>query len=61
MNDDKKELLKSIMQDKFSNGAFCGMIFNAYIDAANKGINPNVDELIDIALKIRLRAMELYK
>lgn len=57
---EQKDLLDVIMNDKYANGAFCGMIYNqvtksdAYSDAA-------IESEIILALRIRLLAMELSK
>jgi hypothetical protein len=61
MDNEQKQLLKTIMDDKFSNGAFCGMIFNAQVDAATKGQTVSTEYLIERALSIRLKALEMSK
>ena len=60
---DQKDLLDVIMNDKYANGAFCGMIFNSL---AQRSMSPKeaelaIDMMIQYALMIRLRAMELSK
>ena len=61
MDDIKKQLLKNIMDDKFSNGAFTGMIFNAQINAMTNGQVMSTELLIEKALDIRLKALEMCK
>lgn len=61
MDETKKQLLKQIMEDKFSVGAFCGMVFNAQVEYATKGQIISTETLIDKALDIRLRALEMSK
>ena len=58
----QKQLLKEIMNDKFSNGAFSGMVFNAYVQfkLQDKDKDPELmDRLIKTALVTRLRLKEL--
>lgn len=52
----ERELLKQIVNDKFSVGAFAGMIFNQY-----QGRDEDLDTLIQQALKVRIRLQELAK
>ena len=59
LNDEQKVLLTSIMNDKFSVGAFCGMIFNTYCARPNPTVT--IDSLIKEALDVRLRANKLIQ
>jgi len=52
---EEKDLLKEIVNDKYSVGAFCGMIFNTYI--SEKDIT--IPELIKQALVTRLVAKRM--
>lgn len=56
MNEKQKELLKNIVNDKFSVGAFSGMIFNASLQC-----DEPIDKIIERALSVRLIMMELIK
>lgn len=62
---DEKTLLNEIVNDKFSVGAFSGMVFNALVqyrlhdDKTNA--NEMTDKLIKTALNTRLRLRELAK
>lgn len=58
---DEKNLLREIVLDKFSVGAFSGMIFNASIQKQQQGITPNYESLIQEALAIRLLMKEMQK
>ena len=58
MNEKQKELLTKIVNDKFSIGAFSGMIFNKYIDKNNEF---TIKELIEEALNVRLKMVELVE
>lgn len=51
----KKVLLTQIVNDKFSVGAFSGMIFNAQLQHTDM----KVEELIDKALEVRIKMKEL--
>ena len=57
----EKDLLDVIMNDKFAQGAFCGMIFNAVEKYGISNSIELIDEQIKLALDVRLRAMELSK
>ena len=57
---DEKDLLDTIMNDKYSLGAFCGMIFNS-IEKTTQWENSDIDLKIKLALNVRLRALELSK
>jgi hypothetical protein len=59
LNEQQQGLLKAIMIDKFSNGAFCGMVFNAYIQNMLNNGTTDIEGLIATALNVRLKAMEL--
>ena len=52
----EQDLLMRIINDKYSVGAFAGMIFNAYL-----GSGKSIDELVGLALRVRLRMMELIE
>ena len=55
LNTEEQQLLKEIMADKFSVGAFSGMIFNGMLQ-------PNTakpDVLIQEALRVRLLAKKM--
>lgn len=54
LNDKQKELLKGIIQNNASFGAFTGMIFNAVLST-----NKPVDELIGLALDIKIEALNM--
>lgn len=58
LNKEQKELLKSIYEDKFSIGAFSGMIFNT---VAQHTTNYNQEDYIKLALDIRLKIKEMIK
>jgi len=47
------------MDDKYAVGSFCGMVFNASIEQSNKGINPNIENLIQRALQVRIIASRM--
>jgi hypothetical protein len=53
----EKQELKNIMDDKFSRGAFLGMVFNASVSHPDE----TVPELIKRALSVRLIAEEMVK
>lgn len=57
---EQKDLLDVIMNDKYANGAFCGMIFNS-VDKLDIPNDELIDLQIQLALRVRLRAMELSK
>ena len=64
----EKELLKQIVGDKFSNGAFAGMVFNAVVQYRlnakpedKESFNELLDKLIKSALATRVRLEELSK
>jgi hypothetical protein len=56
LNDKQYELLDNILKDKYSVGAFMGMIFNAKQDSSKE---KTVPELIKDALDVRLLAQEM--
>jgi hypothetical protein len=58
LTQEQKELLKMIYDDKFSIGAFSGMIFNT---VAQHTTNYTDEEYIRLALSIRLKIKELIK
>jgi len=64
---DEKALLTEIVNDKFSVGAFSGMIFNGIIQYkkdeafAEASTSETMDKLIKTALRTRLRMKELIK
>lgn len=64
---DEKALLTEIINDKFSVGAFSGMIFNGLIQYkkdeafAETSTTDITDKLIKTALRTRLRMKELVK
>lgn len=64
---DEKQLLTEIVNDKFSVGAFSGMIFNGLIQYkkdeafAEASTTEITDKLIKTALRTRLRMKELVK
>jgi len=57
LSTEEKELLTQILNDKFSVGAFTGMIFNSYIKVPNH----TIPELIKQALMVRLVARRMIK
>ena len=63
----EKSLLTEIVNDKFSIGAFSGMIFNGIIQYkkdeafAEASTTETMDKLIKTALRTRLRMKELIK
>lgn len=57
LNKEQKELLKQIVSDKFAIGAWTGMVYNAKI--ANP--NASLEYLMELALEVRLKAVELAK
>ena len=70
LNEQQTELLKTIMQDKFSKGAFSGMIFNRVVQVQDQVANEDgyvspeetqniVDVAVSTALDVRLRLHEL--
>ena len=54
----EKALLKAIIQDKFSIGAFSGMIYNSIVNVDDWS-NENIALKTKLALKIRLLLVEL--
>jgi len=56
LNEKEKKLLKTIMADKYSIGAFSGMIYNKLIET-----NRPIEELTKQALIVRLKLEELTK
>lgn len=52
---EEKSLLNAIANDKFSIGAFSGMIFNALIDTDQT--DEHIDMRLKLALRIRLRIL----
>jgi len=54
LSDEERVLLRRIVEDKYSVGAFAGMIFNAHIDKGTP-----VSQLIKSALKVRLEMESL--
>jgi hypothetical protein len=60
MNEKHLSLLKAIANDKFSIGAFSGMIFND-ISQTDNWTNEAIDQKIKLALDIRIRISELTK
>lgn len=58
LNNEQKELLKSIYDDKYSVGAFSGMIFNKIADNVT---NYSHEDYIKLALDIRLKIREMIK
>ncbi len=60
LNEKQKELLKSIVNDKFSVGAFSGMIFNAQVRKDNF-LDTNTEHLVKKALDVRLTMQEMIK
>lgn len=50
-------LLREIEDNKYANGPFAGMIFNAYVQHPGS----NIDELIKSALAVRIRMKQLSK
>jgi hypothetical protein len=57
LNIEQKELLKQIVNDKFSVGAFSGMIFNTKITMPQV----EVEDLVKTALNVRLKLMEMIE
>ena len=55
----QKELLRQIVNDKFSIGAFSGMIYNSSLEVAKTGVAPNIELLTVKALDVRLKLMEM--
>ena len=60
MEEKQKELLSTIMNDKFARGAFAGMIFNQWESGGDFNLQ-TLDEIIERALTVRLRLEELSK
>jgi len=50
MDEEKKQLLGTIIYDKYSVGPFTGMIFNQHIRSGKP-----VEELVESALDVRLK------
>lgn len=57
MNKEQKEELNRIVMDKYSSGAFAGMVFNATIQKPDV----NIEDLILAALQVRLTMKEMVK
>ena len=57
LTQDEKDLLASIMEDKYAVGAFSGMVFNAVI--SNKDMT--TEEVLKKALEVRLELRRLSK
>jgi hypothetical protein len=53
----EKDLLRLILNDKYSVGAFCGMVTNLKFEYPGY----KEEEIIQKALQIRLKAMELTR
>ena len=60
MNQEEKKLLKQIVDDKYSVGSFCGMIFNSMISQPDWS-EQKIEDNISLALKIRLVAERISK
>ena len=54
LNQEQAKLLKDIMNDKFAAGPFSGMIYNAKVTTEK-----DTEELVRIALDVRLKLQEL--
>lgn len=54
---EQKDLLRTIVTDKYSVGAFAGMVFNASV------VHPvvEIEDLISKALNVRLKMEELIR
>lgn len=50
LTQEEKKLLKDIMSNKYSNGSFAGMIFNAVLST-----DKTPDEVVKVALSTRVR------
>lgn len=62
MKDELNKLLKGIVDNPISLGAFSGMIFNKYIELNTpEGKILAVDTLIETALKIRQKCIDMSK
>lgn len=57
---EQTNLLKAIINDRFSIGAFSGMIYNQVKDC-DDWTNEIIDIHIQLALKIRLRMIEIVE
>jgi hypothetical protein len=55
---EEKELLTQIVNDRYSIGAFSGMVFNK---VADKVTNYSDEDYIKLALSIRLKCQEMIK
>ena len=56
---EQKELLTEIMNDRYSVGAFSGMVFNALVTSDIPFTTENIDMVLMAALDTRLRLKEL--
>lgn len=57
----QKELLRKIAEDKFSIGAFSGMIFNQFMTLNESEDRITMENCIIIALDVRLKIEEMIK
>ena len=58
---EQKELLSLIVNDKYSVGAFSGMIYNATINVMTSNKVVDMDYLIQQALEVRLKLVGMAK
>jgi len=59
LNKEQKDELKRILDDKYSHGAFVGMITNIYFNHVQTDNPIGADEIINQALLIRLQAKKM--
>ena len=59
MNEKENEMLKEIVKDKISFGAFAGMVFNKYIDLMQSNKPMPFEEVILLAIKARRTIIEM--
>ena len=59
MNKAQQELLVKIVADKYSIGAFAGMVYNQLMSFRLKGANAEIEDLIGEALNVRLKMEDL--
>ena len=60
LTEEEHGLLHNIVNDKFSVGAFSGMIYN-HVKDCDSWDNETIDLHIQLALKVRLRMVELTR
>ena len=57
---EQKQELQRIVGDKYANGAFAGMIFNAVINEGSVGMEEAIARALDVRLKMKSMAAEDY-